>query len=454
MVRSLLLIMRKVIGIFGIVFFAFNISLGETVHLTLDSVIEMALSNGADIVSKEVELSQSKAGYLSGIGGFLLPQVNTSLSYRRSWGSTYIYNGYNPGGLDGYIPVYFDGQYNSGGGVSNTYSFSAGLSQPLITTSGFFSYLSARANFKASKLIFDDATAGVIIDIANAYFNVLKAGHILNAANESVETAKKSLEYAKRLYEMGGVSQVDVLKAQLQLSKSEITLIEAQGTLERAKIDLCNKISIPIETNLELEEVPKEVGEYIYDDCVKKEGEVRRAEKIYKSQDRAMLYSSLASWSRRFPSIYGDFSYNWSNDRFTTVNWGKNDSYYLGLSLSIDLFDALSTESAIMKARAERRLSRISADRAEELALTALKDAFLSYEEAKKKLGVSEMMLSTSKLELELAERRYELGAGSIIELTDAQSQYLSVISENENAKYSLLISEMQLKRAMGVPLR
>jgi outer membrane protein len=436
------------------IFFAYSISSAETVHLTLDEVIDMALSKGGDIVSKEVTLTQSKAGYLSGFGSFLLPQVNTSLSYRRSWGSSYIYDGYKDYGLNGYIPVDSDGLPNQNTGVSNSYSFTAGLSQPLITPSGLFTYLSARANLRASKFIFDDAFAGVIVDTATAYFNVLKAKHILTAAQESVETSKKNLEYAKRLFEMEGVSQVDVLKAQVELSKAEISLIDAQGTLERAKINICNKISIPIETDLELEEVPTNVGEYNYDDCVKKEGEIRRAEKIYKSEDRAMLYSSLASWSRKFPSLYGNFSYNWSNDRFTTANWGKNDSYYIGLSLSIDLFDAFSTESAIMKARAEKRLSRISANRAEDLALTALKDAFLSYEEAKKKLDLSETMLSTSKLELELAEKRYELGAGSIIELTDAQSQYLSAISENENAKYSLLISEMQLKRAMGVPLR
>ncbi|MGQ9706910.1 MAG: TolC family protein [bacterium] len=431
-----------------------SMALAETVHLNLDKAIEMALSKGSDIILKELTLTQSKAEYLYGFGSFLMPKIDTFLSYRRSWGSAYNLNGYNNYGLYTYVPVYSDGQISSGGGVNNLYSFTAGISQPFFTPSGLFSYFSARANLSAEKLIFDDALAGIIIDTANAYFSVLKAEHILMAAEESVETAKKNLEYASRLYEMEGVSLVDVLKAQVELSNSEISLIDAQGTLERAKVDLCNRLSIPIETDLRLEEVSIEIGEYSYDECVKKERETRRQEKIYISQDRAILYSSLASYSKKLPSIYGNFSYNWSNDKLTKINWGKNDSYYIGLTLSIDLFDGFTTESAIMKARAEKRLSRISASRAEDLALTALKNAFLSYEEAKKKVDLTQTMLSTAKLELELAQRRYELGAGSIIELTDAQSQYLSSVSQSEDAKYSLLISEMQLKRAMGVPLR
>lgn len=431
----------------------------ETLHLTLDDAIEMALSDGADIISKEVELTQSKADYLSGLGGVFLPTINTSLSFRRQWGTSYSFGDFNYyGGVD-YVPgyqgeVYNNVMFNGDSDVSNTYTYSANLTQPLVSPSAMFAYLSARSSYRASRLKYEDATAGVIIGICDAYFGVLKAGHILEASKRAYESSKKHLEYAQRLYEMEGVSQIDVLKAQVQLSEAEIDLIEAEGALKRAMMNLNDTLGKPVETELILEEVPIEIEDYEYGECLEVMNEVKRYEEMYKSEDASALYASLAGWSMRLPSLYGNFSYYWNNERFTTENWGRNDGYYIGLTLSLNLFDGLSTEAGIMRARASRRLSKNYADRAKELAEMALRNAYISYEEAKKKLEVTMNMLETAKMELNLAERRYELGAGSIMELTEAQAQYLSSVSQNENAKYSLLTSEMELKRAMGIEVR
>jgi outer membrane protein len=55
-----------------------------------------------------------------------------------------------------------------------------------------------------------------------------------------------------------------------------------------------------------------------------------------------------------------------------------------------------------------------------------------------------------ARLQLRLAEGRYETGTGSVIELTDAQTALTSAAGQRVLADYNLAVARAQLTRALG----
>ena len=120
------------------------------------------------------------------------------------------------------------------------------------------------------------------------------------------------------------------------------------------------------------------------------------------------------------------------------------------MQISLNLFDGLSTESAIARARAAKKLAEIKQQQSDESISLEVRSAYLSAQEASERMVVAKRAMVQASLELELAERRYELEAGSIIELTDAQATFSKANGDYISAVYDYQMSAIELERAVG----
>ncbi len=99
-------------------------------------------------------------------------------------------------------------------------------------------------------------------------------------------------------------------------------------------------------------------------------------------------------------------------------------------------------ESAQCPARqfdAERQQVRLEVDQAR-----------LGVRAAKGSLEASGEALSNAREQLRLAEARYEVGVGSILELSDAQVTFTAAGQQRVQADYSLSQARAQLVKALG----
>ena len=76
--------------------------------------------------------------------------------------------------------------------------------------------------------------------------------------------------------------------------------------------------------------------------------------------------------------------------------------------------------------------------------------AFLNWQASLQRIIRAEKTLAASRAELELAEKRYEAGLTSIIELEDAQRSYTYDDAAYADALYGFSITKAAVDRATG----
>jgi outer membrane protein len=410
----------------------------EKTELTLDQCLQMALTNAVNLAQAEYEKSSASADKLAGWGAFL-PKLTVTGNFNRSWGvsSTSSYGQWD--------------QYITTPEVSNQYRFTSTLTIPLVSPAVWFNMLASRANSKSADLNYQIEREKLAVSLNQAYFAVLKAEKLLSSAEDAHQAAVRHLDLAQRLFELKGVSQVDVLTAQTSEAEAQVALISARNAWEEAKMSLCYLIGLPVDTDIALEDISNTslvIPEYqkCLDTALTQRKEILSLEKELASAN----YSKWTAISAKLPSLSGVGSYYWSDDTLDFGDWGKNDGYGIGLQVSLNLFDGLSSEASIAKARAAKKLAEITQKQSDESISLEVRKAYLSAQEASERMEVAKQALDQASSELDLAERRYELSAGSIIELTDAQATYTKANANYINAVYDFQVAEMELRKAMG----
>jgi outer membrane protein len=120
------------------------------------------------------------------------------------------------------------------------------------------------------------------------------------------------------------------------------------------------------------------------------------------------------------------------------------------LSLNIPIFDGFRTTNRVeetlhtyyvIKAQEEQELQQVALD---------VEQAYLRLVELQQRIKADEAAAATAKENLDLANGRYRVGVGSIIEVTDAQQLYTDAQTTYVRALYDYKIADAQLTRAIG----
>jgi outer membrane protein TolC len=137
-------------------------------------------------------------------------------------------------------------------------------------------------------------------------------------------------------------------------------------------------------------------------------------------------------------------------------NGGNRDTFPLQptwsaqLSLNIPIFDGFRTTNRVeenlhnyyvIKAQEEQQRQQVALD---------VEQAYLRMVELQERIKANEAAARAAKENLDLANGRYEVGVGSIIEVTDAQTLYTDAQTTYIRALYDYRIAEAQFTRAIG----
>ena len=120
------------------------------------------------------------------------------------------------------------------------------------------------------------------------------------------------------------------------------------------------------------------------------------------------------------------------------------------MSLVIPIFDGFRTTN-----RVEETLHNYynvkdqEEDRRQQIALD-VEQSYLRVVETQERIKATEAAAKAAKENVDLARGRYEVGVGSIIEVTDAETLYTDAQTTYIRTVYDYKIADAQLARAMG----
>jgi len=410
--------------------------------LSLEDCIGIAIRNNPEIGIAESGVKGAESGLLQSYGR-LLPNLNVSFTTGRAF--------YGPSSIQYDVqgrPVQTEGfDYNS-------YSFNMNSSINIfdggrnINTirSSMKSRDAAREEFRYTQ---DIVTAMVI----NKYYNFVRAKMLLGVAEESLDQAKQNLDRSEALLEVGSATRADVLKARVRHSNTRLSLIRARNAIEFAREDLVSVLSMRDE-----QEVDVDTTMVIQFEEPDLEAEVQQALanrpdlkslELSKGAAQASVTAAKSGW---WPSIGAGFNYGWSDRKMAEdLNFFKDEySWSIGASVSFNLFDRFLTNSSVGMAKADLRRVEYGLEKAKLDAIKEVKNLVFIMSEANERIIVASETVEQANEDVRLAEERYRVGAGTMLETIDAQVALTQAKADVIEAKCDYLIAVADLARATG----
>jgi outer membrane protein TolC len=174
-----------------------------------------------------------------------------------------------------------------------------------------------------------------------------------------------------------------------------------------------------------------------------------------KSLEKSMRSADLAVKAAKLnylPSVTLSASYDRQNPVFNQVYSGFKQNYNLsyGVSVSFNLFNGFSDQALVERQGLSYHIARENlADRERNLRLE-VEQALLDLQAAKEITAINEDNLKSAEEDLRLAQERYRVGAGTLLDIITAQVNVTNAKATLVNAKYDMMIARAQLKAAMG----
>lgn len=421
--------------------FAFTANAQEaapTMHLTLDKAIELALSENPTmkVAEKEIELKEvSKTEAWQN----LLPTVSLTGSVTYNIKVAEIKTSM--------------GSFKMGMDDSNTWNGALQVSLPLYAPAVYQTMSLTKSDLQLAV----EKSRGSKIDLVNqvtkAYYQLMLAQDSYNVLNENYKLAETNFNIVNAMYEQGRVSEYDKISAEVQKNSAWPSVVSGKNAVEIAKLQL--KVLMGITADIDL----------VIDDNLKNhEAEMTMAanNEIDLSNNSSLrqidMQGELLGRQRKLMktsylptlSLVGSYQYqsmsntNWEINKF---NWSNASS--LTLSLNIPIFKASNQTQLKSNKIQQYQLAetRINTERMLGMQAQSYIDNMTKSAE---QLQSNKNAVELAQKGLEISQKRYDVGRGTILELTNSQVSLTNVKLSYNNTIYDYLVAKSELNKVLG----
>ncbi len=279
-----------------------------------------------------------------------------------------------------------------------------------------------------------------------AYFDVLRTARILAVQKDTVAQRESLVKQSRAYYDAGIRARIDVARSEANLYQARADLASADSAVKVARITLLQRMGIdaPPDYDLSYIEAAGEnaggLGEWIA------EAEGNRPElKSLLAQERAAGNALSAARAGRNPVLTGAGGYGYAADDLPL-----RENYAVSVQLAFPVFTGFLVSNQIAEAEALLASARAAATDERRAVRLDVEQAALAVQETSQRIEARRKEKEASDENLRLATARYQVGAGDIIEMIDAQVQAARSDTTLIEALYDREVAAARLLRAIG----
>jgi len=307
----------------------------------------------------------------------------------------------------------------------------------------------AKLRAQAQNEATETTRAQILLAVSRAYFAVLRAHAVRRVALQTVEARKLVSDQVGALAESKLKSTLDVSFANVNLAEARLLLSQADNELKNAETELATAMGLPNQRAFDLAEeaMPATMPDTV-DGLLRTAMQTRPELRDLRLQESAAERFTKAERELMLPSIGVVGSAGFVPEAYQTVP-GKYGA--IGVNVNVPIFNgglykARRTEADLRAKAAAQNVTdlenRVSRD---------VRVAFLNASTAYDRMALTRQLLEQAQLALELAQARYDLGLGSIVELSQAQLGLTSAQIANTSALYEYQAQRVGVDYAIGV---
>jgi len=337
-----------------------------------------------------------------------------------------------------------------GGTTTTTPPFSTSVSvlaSYVVYDSGQVAYAvrQAEANLKSSRLALEAARQDVSQNVGLAYLAVLRADRAVDQRRQQVVLNQELVRLAEGQFRAGVVPRSDVVRAQAGLALAEGDLLVALGNVDQTKASLNIAVGFGPVSPIVLAAAPPApplvtVAQAGLARLVEQRPEIRKALADIEAAEAAVALAQAGGGLR--VTLDGRVTQNFAP--------GTNGTYSLGTTFSLPVSDAGRVAASVAAATANLAAAQA---RIESTRLTVQQQgvsALLAILSARARIVSARAGLAFAQESLRLAAGRYAAGAGTLIEVTDAQTALVQAEVTLASAEFDELAGVISLRYALG----
>jgi outer membrane protein TolC len=405
--------------------------------VTLKQCVEFALKNQPIVKQAAIDEAINERNINISLSAWL-PQVTGSG----------LYNYYFKGS-----PIVPSNTSNTTGRIDNLSTLGLQANQVIYNND----VLQASKAAKYSRLYYKQNTTSsqinVVADVSKAFFDVLLSQKQLDILNEDILRLQRSLKDAKSQYNAGVVDKTDYKQATIALNNSLASRKQTEEAIKSKEAYLKQIMGLGAESQLTLSYDSARFETEAIADTNQKLDYNNRIEYQLLQTEKSLQNVNVNYYKWGFlPSLSatGVYNLNYFSDSFTTLYNKSFPNAYVGLSLSLPIFQGNKRLQNLSKARLQADRADLDITNARNTISTEYVQALASYKSNYTNLQFLKENVSLAKDVYHVVSLQYREGIKIYLDVIVAQSDLRTAELNYYNALFQVLSSKIDLQKALG----
>ena len=349
-------------------------------------------------------------------------------------------------------------------------SFQLGTSVPVFTGFQIPNQIKLnQLNLEAVTADLEKAKNDIRMQVAQAYVQILYDMEISDVAHRQIEIDSAQVARLQAFVANGKASEAELSQQKATLANSRLTATQADNNQRLSILTLTQLLELPTPDGFaivrpdavlmsQLSTVRSQAlsPDQIYAEALGVKPEVLSQQLRLKGTEHSIKIAQAAN----YPTL--SFSAGLGTNYYTTSGYKadkfnkqleNNFSQFIGLNLSVPIFNRFQTRNNIRSARIDMETQQLQLDNTKKTLYKEIQQVFYNAQNAQSKELSSQEAVQSSKDAFQLMQAKYENGKATITEFNEAKNNYLKSESDLVQARYENLYQHALLEFYRGKEL-
>jgi outer membrane protein TolC len=291
----------------------------------------------------------------------------------------------------------------------------------------------------------------LVNEIKRAYYNYLKASHVVDLYKKIIELQTENLRVSEKLFSAGKATQDVVFRAKAELSRTEQEQMKVENLQRQGKSYLNFIINRPLETEVIKSKNVRDQHPITFDyESAKNHAFLHREEieQIKKAISAADKNAAVVR-SRYFPGLSAVVDYGFQG---TEYHFGKDNDYWMAsLVLQWNLFRGFQDKAKLEQVYLEKNKLSVREMEIRNQIELEVERIYDNLTVARKTIDVARQQVQSAQSSFKIIRKKYEEGAAAQIEYLDAQTTLTNAAINEVISEYDFYITYANFERIIAL---
>ena len=427
--------------------------------MSLEDAEKIALRQNPTILNAAQQIRLTQGQFIT-IRAQAIPQLGLSSAYNQQ-GMELATNGRSPSAIIIPNPNGNPIVIQSGGGQVQNKTWNIQLTASQLIYDGGAVISGIRSAIATENSAFFSLRATIdstLAQVKTNFFQVVLNRALIVAQEQSVALLQQQLKDQQNRYEAGTVPRFNVLQAEVALANAKPPLIQAQNAYRISLYTLVKLLGMDYPRGHPSEVPFNIVGQLAYsprkidtDQSIK----VAVARNPSLKAQRQLILSEAANVNAQFagflPSISATAGRQLTNN-LSSMDLGNSlNDWFFGATGTWAIWDGLATAGKVQQAKAKLQQASINYDNSVRQIILDVQQAISNLQQAKETIDSQEASVVQGMEALRLAQERLDAGAGTQLDVLNAQVSLLQSETFVLQARYNYIAALAQYDQALSL---